>query len=192
MWDFLKDHNSISAFLYIVTPGLVSIYTYHFFTPRPLDWKTLPFEACVYGFICRSIQQQLIDLCLLQSQNSPMSILAIAVLLGLIPFIFRLKWLKRWARYPCNSAWNYAFEKSKKNDFFVIVHLKNGKNVAGYAGDQSFFSPSTSSGDIFLQWEYALCDDSSIGEYKHNSKGILIKSDEISHIEFQSKGVENE
>lgn len=193
MFGILQNLNSISTIIAIIVPGFISIFTYHFLTPRKLDWKSLPFEASAYGYIALALHHSLTLHTFLSQEHFDFTIIPISIAIGLTPFILRkIPFIKKFARHPCCSAWNFAFEKAIKTDFFIIVTLRSGQKIAGYMGDMSFISPSTDSGDIFIQWEYKIDDDGDIGTLKKGTKGVLISKEDCSYIEFFNKGGDDE
>jgi len=86
---------------------------------------------------------------------------------------------------PTPTAWDYWFHKADLS--FVVVTLKDGKQIHGFYGVNSFASSDQQERDLFLEKVYAeLADGSMITTYENN--GIYISKDMIKQIEFIKPG----
>jgi len=81
---------------------------------------------------------------------------------------------------PISSAWDWKFARAEPS--FVIIKLKNGSGIYGYAGGRSFMSSDPNERDIYIEQVYILGPK---GDWEQTaSKGIWIGAGEISTIEF--------
>ena len=113
-------------------------------------------------------------------------IIGIVILPILTPFIIR-----KLLSYPCISdliispiptSWDYIF--SSRKPYWVILHLKDGRNIGGVYGSNSFTSSFPNPQDIYLEEVWLLDENNSFVESIDKSAGILMKMNEISSIEF--------
>lgn len=80
------------------------------------------------------------------------------------------------------TGWDYKFSKSNKA-VWVFVTLKDGSSVAGLFGSKSFASSESGERDLYIQEVFRISDDGS-WQCIPRSSGILIRGDQIKHIEF--------
>ena len=83
---------------------------------------------------------------------------------------------------PEVSAWDYIF--SSKKSYWIIIHLKDGRNIGGVYSSNSFTSAFPYKQDIYLEELWKLDENKKFVEKIERSAGIWIVSDEISSIEF--------
>jgi hypothetical protein len=81
---------------------------------------------------------------------------------------------------PISSAWDWKFARAEPS--FVIVKLKNGTCVYGFAGGGSFMSSDPNERDIYIEQVYILGPKGDLEQTA--SQGIWIGAGEISTIEF--------
>lgn len=82
----------------------------------------------------------------------------------------------------CPTAWDYKFSNIEDSEW-VIVTLNNGTTIYGLYGSKSFSSAEPEERDLYLQEIYTISEG---GEWIKDKKsdGILLKGNQISHIEF--------
>lgn len=78
------------------------------------------------------------------------------------------------------SAWDYKFGRINE-PLWVLVTLKDGGQVAGRFGKNSFASSDSSERDLYLESVYQLSEDNPWQRVTETS-GILIKAEEIRYI----------
>jgi hypothetical protein len=81
------------------------------------------------------------------------------------------------------TAWDWRFSKVPRGGMFIMVTLKNGDQVAGLFGSNSFASSDAGERDLFIEEEYIVSED---GRWEARSErvGILICQQEVKYIEF--------
>lgn len=83
---------------------------------------------------------------------------------------------------PEVSAWDYIF--SSRQSYWVILHLKDGRDIAGVYSSKSFTSAFPYTKDIYLEELWKLDENKEFLAPVPKSAGLWIVADEISSIEF--------
>jgi len=119
-------------------------------------------------------------------------ILISPIVIGIIVgFISKKHWLRGMLQklgfnpvHIIPTAWDYKFYNTTTPQW-VIVTLKDGSTVGGLFGGNSFASSEGPERDLFIEKVYKIPNDSTQQwQETEGSKGILLKSDMIKHIEF--------
>lgn len=84
--------------------------------------------------------------------------------------------------HPIPTVWDYKFSKTDK-PVWVLITMKDGSQVAGLFGSRSFASSDPGQRDLYLQEMFRMDGDQPWQRIPQND-GILIRGDEIKHIEF--------
>jgi len=84
--------------------------------------------------------------------------------------------------HPILKPWDYVF--SKRQRYWVIVHLKNGKKLGGVYDENSFASSYPAEEQIYLEEIWKLDDEGRFLNPIERSKGMIILKDEIVAVEF--------
>ncbi len=84
--------------------------------------------------------------------------------------------------HPIPTAWDYHFGRNRA--YWVVVRLKDGSEVYGLFGPQSFAGDDPDERDLYVEAVFELTEG---GEWapREDTGGIIIKADEISTIEFR-------
>jgi hypothetical protein len=78
-----------------------------------------------------------------------------------------------WTRYdPRPTAWDVAFQQAKVG--FVRVRMEDGTWYAGFYGSESWSSSFPDPPSLFLELEYRVEDDGTIGDLVEGSAGSVI------------------
>jgi len=190
----------IDFLLSYIIPGLVGVRIWGLLHPYGKQSPNeLILNAVVFGAICFSIISLFPDKISLNKVGipwdlnlaSPPSIFAIII----VPFLVAKGWsfLSRrfllFNKHPSKIAWDYTFGQylNDKNDgLILIIHLKNGKVIAGQLDKEAFFSDLPNNYQILLDIEYETDETGYPTGPKNGSAGILVMDSEISHIQFIS------
>jgi hypothetical protein len=107
-----------------------------------------------------------------------------------LPVLLPLAWL--WIRglklIKINTVrltkrpWDFALDHRQR--CWVIVTLKNGQQVAGIYGAESFASAFPHKEQIYLEKEWVLAADGTFDHEVKNTKGVIILGDEIMMVEL--------
>lgn len=96
--------------------------------------------------------------------------------------ISKKKWFLKYLISPTKSSWDSFF--IKRESYYVLVTLKNGRKIGGKYGINSFSSTFPNPKEIYIEEVWRL---NKKGEFKNKieqTEGILITENEISTIEF--------
>lgn len=116
------------------------------------------------------------------------------IFLFLILFIIPLLWpvlftmisgwgiVKKYIVSPIQKPWDYVFRK--KEVFWIIIHLKDGRKIGGRYGRNSYSSSHPSKEQIYLEEVWKLDENANFLEPIKRSKGIIVLGEEILSIEF--------
>lgn len=191
---------TIGLFLLVVFPGLVSTTIYRLIMPaRALDWGSAILQGLFYSAINFVLGIPLLYLLVVghDALAHPVrySIAAILVLvvmpvvwpLVLVAF-FKSRLLARRIRVPYPTAWDFFF--GKREPAFLVVHLGNGKLLGGYWGPNSYAGSYPNDGEIYLEAVYAVTAAGDVGDAFPNSRGVLLRKEQYSYIEFFAVRIE--
>lgn len=188
------DIDTITLFLFLVLPGLISMQVYRMVMPAyRIQWGTALLEGLFYSAINFALFSPLIYLLyggILSDVRAVWYVLLwIAVLLVgpllwplLIRWIVRNTKLVRHLQLPYPSAWDYYFDK--RHPAFALVHLKNGKMIGGYYGNESYATSFPNNGDIYLEAVYKVGEDGTFGAAVDDTDGVIIRREEYYYIEL--------
>jgi len=87
---------------------------------------------------------------------------------------------------PTPTAWDYWF--SKQETSFVLITLKDGSEIRGFWGYNSFASSDSDMQDVFIEKAYIKSVDSGQWIDNPENNGIYISKDMIRLIEFIKQG----
>ena len=113
-------------------------------------------------------------------------ILGMIIFPFLSPFLIRqlrnMSFFRRYMLKPEVSAWDYVF--SLPQSYWVILHLKDGRNIGGVYSTKSFTSSFPYKQDIYLEEIWGLDENEKFTDKIERSAGLWIVAEEISSIEF--------
>ena len=99
------------------------------------------------------------------------------------------QWLNRikvrsFEKHHAPSAWDALF--SELPQCWVVVTLKNGGKVSGFFGVGSHVSSDPENRDIYIS-QVLVADATGKWDFVKKTRGIYVRADEISTIEFKNK-----
>lgn len=190
------ETDKLALFIAFVIPGFISIKAYQLAFPGTE----------------RAISDQLIDAIAYSSINYALLIFPIisiesgnlketyrflyylfyVFVLFFAPIIWVLIWkylrtrnfFQRNAPHPTAKPWDYVFAQRKP--YWVKVTLNNGAIIAGRYADKSFASSAPAPEQIYLEETWVINQNGGFVRAKNNTAGVIILSNEISHIELRS------
>ena len=193
----LKDTlslNSLGLFLAFVWPGWLAARTYgHLMPMRRLEWKDSITEGVFFSTI-NYIVFLPAALFVLRNDNFkayPWSCWGcIALLLFIGPVLlaivyrqlFRWKWLAKRIQAPYPTPWDYFFDK--REQCFILAHLKSGAMVGGFWGRDSYASSFPRDGDLYITTACKVDQNGVFTEVVEQSKGILIRKEDYTYLEL--------
>lgn len=99
-----------------------------------------------------------------------------------ICYIFSIPCINRHVIGPIRRPWDFVF--SKREPFYVIIHLKDGRKIAGKYGKKSQASAYPMEEQIYLQETWSIDERTGIWSCTEGTKGVLILGKEILCLEF--------
>lgn len=190
----ILEPSKFYLFIFFILPGFISVKTYQLFYPSSAkDAKDLIIDTLVYSCINYGILGLPIYYTYKNLINS-FSVFDIYLTLIFIFALFPILWVILWRKirestwlqhivpHPTALPWDYIFRK--RECYWVTITLKNGMAIGGLYGENSFASNSPSQPEIFLEERWILDEDGNLERKVNNTSGIWIKSDDISHMEF--------
>ena len=187
---------NIQVFIIFFLPGFISVKTYQFLiATEKIEFSKAIFETIGYSILNYILMSWLIWLNLKEDWmfiNSIWFYLSTFITLIITPIIWpliiylvlRSEWIKKFiVIHPIKSAWDSFFHK--RESYWVIVHLKDGRKIGGKYSKNSFVSSFPRKEEIYLETVWKLNNDGSFESEINGTRGILILGDEIMAIEFK-------
>lgn len=186
--------------LAFIVPGFVLYSVYSSFVPQKTEIQFSVLRFLFFSCINYAVWSWLIYIIVVSDYSTfhpvrtaviwGIIILISPILLGILAGYFNKKEyirkaLQRIGLNPVHvipTGWDYKLSKLVGNSW-ILVTLKNGDVVAGLFGQKSFASSDSTDRDIYLEKVYKIVDDGP-WEPVTNSDGILIRGEEIKHLEF--------
>jgi hypothetical protein len=201
MMDARLDVTTVLLFMVVVFPGMISINVYRVLMPaRPLDWTNAVLQGLFYSAVNFAVSLPV--LYLLAFGRDPVdhpvryfaaSLLVLIVMPLLWPIVivatFRSRWFRRLVRIKYPTAWDFFFDGRKPT--LVVVHMNDGALLAGLWGPASYAGTFPNDGDIYLEEVYGT-EGSEIGAPLPNTRGVLLRKSEYTHVEFFDVAYEKE
>lgn len=188
------QESRLALFLLFFMPGFISIKVYDLLIPgERRDFSKSLLEVVGYSSLNFAPLSPLIILILAGVPLfdniyffTLLAMLALFVLPILWPILFvRLQsWppAAAYLRHPIEKPWDYVF--GSKDPFWVIVHLKDGRRVAGKFYSNSFASSYPAEEQIYLEEMWRLDDDGKFIEPVDRSRGVIVLRSEIALVEL--------
>lgn len=192
IWEIDK----LVLFLTFVIPGFVSLKTYQLLVPGPsLNSGDQLIDALAYS----SLNYAVLWLPITWVASSQLSARAPWAYYGFFLLVFFVapvlwvlawrhlrtrRWIQKCLPHPTGKAWDFVFEQRKA--LWVKVVMENGTIIGGWYGPNSFSSSAPAEEQIFIEQTWLLGDDGAFLRPKKLTAGVLIRSQQISHIEFRN------
>jgi hypothetical protein len=154
--------------------------------------KDLIFEAFSYSLLNLAIFGW-IPYLLLSNNKVNWAIFSFIIILTISPVLLSFLYIKIInSQFFINNfdiqvptAWDWYF--SKKPRSILLIHLKDGSDVVGFFGPNSYATSYPNDGSIYLEKVYTKNEDGKLKLVK-NSNGVLIAKDQYISIEIYSIG----
>lgn len=188
------DLDGLLLFFLLIFPGLVSMHVYRWFFPaKDIDWKTALIEALFYGVLNFGLSLPIlipIHRNNFYIDHVTLYVISMMVVIVVLPvawpiLLYFISKQKNWMQYiqlPFPTSWDYYFGKRRK--CFVLVHLKNGKKIAGYFGSSSYATSFPRQGDLYLEKVIKVDKNGKFIGVISRSDGMIITSDVYDYIEI--------
>jgi len=189
MIDSLIKLEYILAFSSLILPGFIIMKIIKLKVPnKDFLLKDMLFEALSYSLLNLALLGW-IPYLLYDYEFKIMAFIAFILLLTLSPVLMALfyvniissKWFRNHFDIQMPTAWDWYF--SQRPNIFVLVKLKNGSEIIGYFGENSYATSYPNDGALYLEAVYRKGNDDNL-ELINNNNGILISKDTFDTIEF--------
>lgn len=186
--------NKMVLFLIFVLPGFISLVIYDYIIPK----EKRDFSKSIIEIVCYSTLNFIALFPLIYvnikydyyNTNTFLLYLSLLIVFIVLPILWPIiftkfthtKFFKSHFLHPIAKPWDYFF--GKKESAWVIVHLKSGKMIGGWYGEDSFASSYPDEEQIYLEKVWKLDQTGVFLSEVDQTKGVIISSDEISSIEF--------
>lgn len=169
------------------------MHVYRLWMPaRPIEWRTTILEAFFYSAvnfaICIPIFAWFVTG---HPEESPVwGIIAgyFVFLIGPVLWPSIWVWFVRHTQFmkklqlPYPTAWDAFFDR--REPCFLLITLKSGAKIGGYYGLGSYASSFPDVGELYLSAVYKVDAEGKFLEAVPETKGLLIRKDEYTLIEF--------
>lgn len=185
-------------FLAFIVPGFLSMRVYGLLLPgdEP-SLKENVLEAFAFGILNFVVMYWAISL-LLDQEFTPRSRLVNYLLVVLTFLIAPMTWpvivkiilrkLAEWnvVLYGYRNAWDDFF--LRREPCWIIVHLKDGRRLGGWYGDNSYAGLYPNSGHLSLEQLWRLDEQNKFVEPVPQSRGIILRPDDYHFVELFREG----
>ncbi|KAF0145294.1 MAG: hypothetical protein FD156_1125 [Nitrospirae bacterium] len=186
--------DKLKLFLVFFVPGFISMKIYGLLLPgERRDFSKDTFEAIAYSafnFAALSWLISLIHLNSFYTNHKAWYFVSIFIIMFVFPVIWPILFVKistwnfvaKHIIHPIQKPWDYIF--GKKEAYWIIVHLKNGKRIGGKYDTKSFTSSFPAKEQIYLEQVWKLDEKGGFLKPIDRSEGIIILGDDIVSVEL--------
>ncbi len=181
-------------FIAFVIPGFVSLKTYELLlasTPKESTKQLIDAIAysCVnYALLFWPISVVEIHQVKTKFPNFYILFYVIVFLIAPVAWVLVFKKLRTTQCFqsimphPTGKPWDYVF--SQRKPYWVIVTLKDGKQIAGLYDSSSFASSAPAPEQLYLEEAWVVNNDGGFERKRNDTAGIIILTPEIISIEL--------
>lgn len=191
----ILEVDKLVLFIAFVIPGFISIKAYQLFCPmveHPASEQLI--DAIAYS--CINYALFILPIWLVETSNLKemhfiLYYLFYLIVLLVAPIGLAVVW--RFLRsknlflsnvlHPDKRSWDFLF--SQRKFYWAKVVLKNGNIIGGLYAELSNASSFPEAEQIYLQETWIIGEDGEFLKKKERTAGVIILSDEISHIELR-------
>ena len=188
------DANRLLLFIAFVIPGFVSLKTYELLLPTlSKDSEKQLIDAVAYSSINYALLLwpiYEIERHRVRDSHPTAYILFYVFVLFVAPIAWACimkklrttELIQRALPHPTAKPWDYVF--SQRKPYWVIVTLKDGKQLAGRYDSASFASSAPAPEQLYLEEAWVLNCDGGFERPRSETAGLLVLSSEIMTVEF--------
>jgi hypothetical protein len=192
MEKLFESQQAFTLFLIFFVPGFISLKVYDLFIPAERrDFSKSLYDAVAYSALNFVALSWLIALMRSGAMNPatwyPAFFVVVIGAPAVWPILFlwarKRAWISRHVPHPNSRVWDDVFGLRK--EYWVIVHLKDGRMMGGAYLTQSFASSNPAQPELYIEEVWKL--DEQTGEFLEvvsGTAGMLILGDEILAVEF--------
>lgn len=191
MDDVLKDfdnYGALALFVVFALPGFISLQVWSLLVPAAdRDLKDIIPDAMAFGVLNAVVgAPAVLVFATTPVQTYALAVVALVVLPVFWPFAVK-EALRRLERAGlilsrARSGWDAAF--LRREPFFVIVHLKDGRRLGGYYGYESYAGLHPCSGHIYLETLWSLDEQGRFLAPIPDSRGVVLRPGDYHFVEL--------
>lgn len=188
------DDNKLLLFIAFVIPGFISLKVYEAFSLQPQrDSSQQLIDAVAYS--CVNYGLLLFPILWIQNSNLQVSrptlyslfwalvVLVAPILWPTIMWLLRKQSFMQWfLPHPIGKPWDYVFKKRER--YWAIITLKDGRQIGGRYDSKSFVSSSPHAEQVFLEEAWEINSDGGFDHRRAGTAGIIVLGSEIVTVEF--------
>ena len=193
MEKLFENTQTLTLFLFFFLPGFVSLKVYDSLVPSERrDFSKSIYEVVAYSTLNYALLYPLVAWVLSRSTSAhPILVWAggafvLVAFPGLWPFLWirvlRSGLFSKHFVHPIQKPWDFVF--GQRNPYWIIVHLKDLRKIAGVYGGRSFASSNPAPPQIYLEEVWELDEAGHFIRAVEESEGILILESEILAVEL--------
>lgn len=188
------ETDKLLLFVAFVVPGFISLKTYELLFPRALKSSAdqlidaVAYSSINYALLLWPIYE--VETHGIRASHPTAYILFYVFVLLIAPIswacllrkIRTTKFVQRAMPHPTAKPWDYVFGQQKP--YWVVVTLKDGRQIAGRYAEESFASSPPAAEQLYLQEAWVLNSDGGFERPRVDSAGIMILAPDIVTVEF--------
>jgi len=185
--------DKLFLFLIFFLPGFISIKVYDLLVPgEARDFSKSLLEAVAYSTLNFAVLSVPFLYTVQFYGRSPvLSAAVLATIMVVVPALWPVLFYRvlssgrpfaRYFRHPIRKPWDYVF--GKRQPFWVVVHLQDGRKIGGRFGFGSFASSSPAEEQIYIEEVWSLDEHGAFLNPIDQSAGIIIMQSQIALVEF--------
>lgn len=188
------ETDKLVLFIAFVVPGFISLKTYALLFPRAYRSSAdqlidaVAYSSINYALLLWPIYE--IETRAVRATSPTWYILFYVFVLLIAPILWALllrklrttKLLQGLMPHPTEKPWDYVFAQRKL--YWVIVTLKDGKQIGGLYGERSFVSNSPAAEQLYLQEAWKLNPNGGFDRPRVDSAGVIILTSDMVTVEF--------
>lgn len=185
---------NLQWFVLFVVPGFISIKVYDLMLPgERRDLSKALVDAITYS--CINLAILYVPIVAIHRNDFPTEhriwyyLASVAILLVapiVWPILFtkaiRATFVRNRIILPFSKPWDYVF--SKRQPYWIIVHMKDGRRVAGRYVENSYASSYPAEEQLYLEEVWRLDTNGAFTNPVERSRGIIIAARDVDMVEF--------
>lgn len=187
--------DKLLLFLAFFIPGFISIKVYDLLVPsEKRDFSKSIFEVVGYSSLNYAFWSWLIFLMHtggFYNDHKVWYFLFVVLIMFISPLIWAVLFFKlsswsfvsKYIVHPIKKPWDYVF--GKRESYWIIVHLKDGRKIGGRYDTNSFASSYPSDEQIYIEDLWVLDENGQFIKRVDDTKGVIVFGSEILSVEFK-------
>lgn len=188
------ETDKLLLFIKFVVPGFISLKTYELLFPRASKTSAeqlidaIAYSSINYALLLWPIYE--VETRGVEHTHPTLYILFYVFVMLIAPVLWAYLWrmlrktdfLQRSLPHPSCKPWDEFF--CRRESYWVIVELRDGRKIGGKYGTKSFVSSAPAAEQIYLEETWELNSDGGFERARTDSAGIMILAADIVTVEF--------